>query len=519
MEETSPPPVTEQQETEAPEGFQTTEPGPGAKKAGAPAQGSGAGPASASKLKVAALGEFRLVQKLGAGGMGIVYKAQQTSLDREVALKVLSKHLAENPDFVQRFQREARLMARLDHPNILRGFAVGEEKGFHYFAMEYVDGGSMEGWLKRLGKLNVGDALHVVITCARALQYAHEQGLIHRDIKPDNILLTRKGQVKVADLGLAKALTEDVSLTRTGTAAGTPVYMSPEQGRDVKHVDGRSDIYSLGCMLYCFLTGHPPFAGETYVELLEAKEKGQHPPARRFNDDVPSRLDLFIDKMILNNVKMRYQTCAEVIKDLESLELASDTLSFLKAESTEAETAGTGPKKGGPKSGASTPTKGPGRTAFGKTLAEARGETEGDFWFLTYKARDGRPLTRKMSTEQVLDLIKDENFDMKTLASRTREEGYRSLASWREFEAAVRGRLMKARADRKTVQFHKMYEKIEKEVVSRERWRWFGNVFRTGVGWIGLLIWLAILAALAVGAFFLIKFLINFLGKKFELTS
>src|SRR5258708_25966366 len=132
----------------------------------------------------------------------------------------------------------------------------------------------MEDWARKLGKLEVGDALHVIIACASALEHAYaDHKMIHRDIKPDNILLTNKGVVKVADMGLAKSTTDDMSLTQTGTGAGTPVYMAPEQFKDAKHVDNRSDIYSLGCMLYRFLTGETPFKGETYVELFSAKEK------------------------------------------------------------------------------------------------------------------------------------------------------------------------------------------------------------------------------------------------------
>src|SRR5207248_6262426 len=138
-------------------------------------------------------------------------------------------------------------------------------------------------------------ALHIVLACAHALQHAHELKLVHRDIKPDNVLLTRKGVVKLADLGLAKAQDEDLSLTKTGTGAGTPLYMAPEQARDVKHVDHRSDIYSVGCMLYYFLTGKLPFTGETLVEVIDAKQKGKFTPARRLNADIPPRLDLIID--------------------------------------------------------------------------------------------------------------------------------------------------------------------------------------------------------------------------------
>src|SRR5262249_32437964 len=162
--------------------------------------------------KTAVLGDFRLVKKLGVGGMGQVFKGRQISLDRDVAVKVLSKQLAGNPAFVQRFYREARIMARLDHPHIVRCYGVGEAFGWHYVAMEYLDGGSMQDQLKKLGKLSLGDALHVILACAHALQHAHELEMIHRDIKPDNILLTGKGVVKVADLGLAKALSEELNL-------------------------------------------------------------------------------------------------------------------------------------------------------------------------------------------------------------------------------------------------------------------------------------------------------------------
>src|SRR6516164_4367326 len=223
------------------------------------------------------LRDFRLIKKLGEGGMGKVYKAQQISLDRVVAVKVPFKHLVKDQSFVQRFYREARIMARLDHPHILRCYGVGEENGWHYLAMEFIDGASMQSWLEKVGKLSVGDALHVAIATGHALQHAHEQDMIHRDIKPDNILVTNKGVVKVADMGLAKALTDDLSLSRTGTGAGTPHYMAPEQARDAKHVDNRSDIYALGCMLYCFLAGKPPFAAETYMELILSKEKGKYP--------------------------------------------------------------------------------------------------------------------------------------------------------------------------------------------------------------------------------------------------
>src|SRR5262249_24648356 len=158
----------------------------------------------------------------------------------DVALKVLAKELAGRPGFVERFLREARLTARLDHPHIVRSLGTGASHGFHYLAVEYVGGGSVGGWLEKLGRFTIRDALHVALAVARALQYAHEQGLVHRDIKPDNLLLTTDGIVKVADFGLARG-EEDLNLTRTGVGIGTPLYAAPEQARDAKHADARSD--------------------------------------------------------------------------------------------------------------------------------------------------------------------------------------------------------------------------------------------------------------------------------------
>jgi serine/threonine-protein kinase len=291
-----------------------------------------ASPSRPPVRKVTQLGDFRLLKELGKGGMGTVYKARQVSRPRLVALKVLFGHLAARPAFVQRFQREARLLARLDHPHIMRCYEVGEDKSWHYLAVELLEGGSLGSWLKRQGRFSVGDAFHVVLACARGLQYAHGQSLVHRDIKPDNILLTPRGVVKVADLGLAKATDDDLSLTQTGTAAGTPLYMAPEQARNAKYVDGRCDIYALGCMLYALLTGQPPFQGKGVVALLQAKEKGLFPPARQLNPEVPERVDVILVKMLARNPEQRYQSCVELIEDLELQGLAHPRLSFLPTE-------------------------------------------------------------------------------------------------------------------------------------------------------------------------------------------
>jgi serine/threonine-protein kinase len=465
-----------------------------AKRPAAPAaQGKDAG-------KPSVLGDYRLLKRLGQGGMGTVYKAHQISLDREVALKVLSKDLAARPALVQRFQREARVMARLDHPNLLRCYEVKEERGFHYLAMEYVDGGSLETWLKKRGRFSVGDALHIALACARALQHAHEQGMVHRDIKPDNVLLTSKGVVKVADLGLAKAKDDDSSVTKTGVGAGTPVYMAPEQARDAKRVDERSDIFALGSMLYCLLTGEPPFKGESVVELIEAKEKGKFPPARRFNDEVPERLDLILDKMLAAKPEQRYKSCLEVLEDLAELGLDNERLSFLGPEG----------ETGEPPAPAAGPAglKGPAWAPAAPPEEEPSG-----YFYASFKNAQGKQVTRKLTEEEVLGAIKSGSFGADTQISRSLKGGYRALATYPEFEPSLRARMTKAAADRKGQKYRAMYEQIEQEEKRRQRMRWLHNLYLRAGGFIGFLLWLAILAGACVGAYFLIRWAFNAAGE------
>jgi serine/threonine protein kinase len=414
-------------------------------------------PGAAREQKTVILGDYRLLKKLGEGAMGIVYKARQLSLDRDVALKVLFKHVARNSRSVERFYREARIMARLEHPNIVRGYAVGEDQGWHYFAMELIHGGSLQRWLKHQGKFGVPDALHVILACARGLQYAHERDLIHRDIKPDNVLLTREGVVKLSDLGMAKMLDEEVSLTQTGFGVGTPAYMSLEQARNSKEADQRCDIYALGCLLYCLLTGQPPFTGATLVELVQAKEAGTFRAARRFNPDVPSRLDLIIHKMVAKLPQHRYQSCTEVIKDLEDLRLAAPALGFLlgpkdNKDSKDAKDMG--------QPGTLTPPETPGQPP-------SSGEVEvEDKWYVRWRNADGVLVQKKLTTAEVLELIQDKDFDLKAQASRRKRDGFRSLATYREFGSVLLPRLTRAGADQAQGQASKLrslYEQLEEK--------------------------------------------------------
>ncbi|HWY87101.1 MAG TPA: serine/threonine-protein kinase, partial [Gemmataceae bacterium] len=178
----------------------------------------GRGPNTEKELSV--LGDFELLNKLGEGAMGVVWKARQISFDRIVALKVLFPHVASNKKLVKRLEREGHVMFHLEHPNIISAYAVDEAEGQHYVAMEYVDGDTLQQWLYRLDRFSVADAVAITLACAHALEYAHKEGMVHRDIKPDNVLIARQGIVKVADLGMVKTVAEDMSLTQTGHAVG-----------------------------------------------------------------------------------------------------------------------------------------------------------------------------------------------------------------------------------------------------------------------------------------------------------
>ncbi len=212
---------------------------------------------------------YQILQKLGKGSMGIVYKAKQLSVDRVVAIKVLLDALAQNKEFIKRFEREAKIAAKLSHNNVVNAIDAGEVNGHYYFVMEYVEGPTIKDFLDQNRTFEETEALRIVLAIAEALKHANQRGLIHRDIKPENVILTRDGAVKLADLGLAR-LTDDEKwgLAEAGMAIGTPYYISPEQVRGQTNVDIRADIYSLGATLYHMVTGKVPYGGETPNEVM-----------------------------------------------------------------------------------------------------------------------------------------------------------------------------------------------------------------------------------------------------------
>jgi serine/threonine-protein kinase len=264
---------------------------------------------------------YKILTKIGQGAMGSIYKALQISMDRIVAIKVLSPKYAQNEKFRERFLREARAVARLNHPNIIQGIDVGESNGIHYFAMEYIDGPTVGELLKRGGALDEKRALHIVIQIARALQHAFNHGIIHRDIKPDNIMLTREGVAKLCDLGLAKlpAAEGDPSGTRPGASMGTPYYIAPEQARGEQNVDTRADIYSLGASFYHMVVGDVPFPGQSAADVISKHLTEPVTPPRARNPLVSPALDWTIVKMMQKTREDRYQTPSELLRDLEAV--------------------------------------------------------------------------------------------------------------------------------------------------------------------------------------------------------
>ena len=227
---------------------------------------------------------YEIIEKLGKGSMGLVFKARQTSVDRIVAVKVLLDSLAQNKEFIKRFQREAKIAAKLQHNNIVNAIDAGEVEGHHYFVMEYVEGATIKDELDKSKVFDEKVALKIVVAVAEAMKHAHERGLIHRDIKPENVILTKDGQVKLADLGLARLTADEKwAMSEAGMAIGTPYYISPEQVRGQVDVDIRGDIYSLGATLYHMVTGRGPLPGRDPAEVMRKhvdKNASQLDPAR-----------------------------------------------------------------------------------------------------------------------------------------------------------------------------------------------------------------------------------------------
>ena len=263
---------------------------------------------------------YVILSKLGAGAMATVFMARQLSLDRIVAIKVLSKRLSENAEYVAMFYKEGKAAAKLNHANIVQAFDVGEAGGYHYFVMEYVEGHTVFAELDAGKVFDEGEALGIILQVARALHHAHERGLIHRDVKPKNIMLTTDGKVKLADMGLARlAADTKAAESEAGRAYGTPYYISPEQIRGDKDVDFRADIYSLGATLYHMVTGKVPFEGDSPVAVMQKHLKVPLVPPDHLNTQLSTGVAEVVEVMMAKEARHRYASTANLLLDLEAV--------------------------------------------------------------------------------------------------------------------------------------------------------------------------------------------------------
>jgi serine/threonine-protein kinase len=270
-------------------------------------------------------GQYELIEEIGRGGMGVVFKARQRGLNRVVALKmILASHLA-TPEHVARFQREARAAAKVVHSNVVAVFDVGEVEGQQFFAMEHVAGPTLADQLKK-GLPTFDDAARLVAKLARAVAFVHSRDIIHRDLKPANVLIAEDGTPKIADFGLARALDDADGSTRTGMVLGTPAYMAPEQAAGMlRQIGPVSDVYSLGAILYECLSGRPPFRSEAALHtILQVLENEPEPP-HRLRKEIPRDLELICLKCLEKDPKKRYQSAAALADDLERY-LARETI-------------------------------------------------------------------------------------------------------------------------------------------------------------------------------------------------
>jgi serine/threonine protein kinase len=274
--------------------------------------------AQSPKPPGASVGGYTLIAEVGRGGMGSVYKA--TAPDGStVAVKLLASHLHDNPVLLKRFQQEARLAKRIIHPNLVKAIELGEHDGEHFFAMEFVEGESVGAKVKRERRFGEREAVRICIAVGEALAAAHEQGLIHRDVKPDNIMLTASGEVKLADMGLAKDTAgEDLNLTKTGRGLGTPHFMAPEQFKEAKSADSRCDVYSLGATLYMMVTGCLPFRANNPLDAFIKKSQNDYTPPEELVKGMSARLVRTIKHAMEADPKKRPQTMREFVSELKA---------------------------------------------------------------------------------------------------------------------------------------------------------------------------------------------------------
>ncbi|MEZ6242368.1 MAG: serine/threonine-protein kinase [Phycisphaerales bacterium] len=287
---------------------------------------------------------YKILGELGAGAMAKVYKAKQLSLNRDVAIKVLPKKYSQNAQFIERFYAEGRAAAQLNHPNIVQAFDVGSAGDTYFFVMEYVAGRTVHDDIQEHKRYSEREAVDIIIQVAEALEHAHAKGLIHRDVKPKNIMITREGVVKLADMGLARAVSDvEAAEAEKGKAFGTPYYISPEQIRGEINIGPPADVYSLGATLYHMVTGSVPYEGKNPSAVMHKHLKGELVPPDHVNPKLSAGIAEVVEMMMARNPKKRYQTATDLLVDLRAIKkgeqppiahkevLAADELASLAA--------------------------------------------------------------------------------------------------------------------------------------------------------------------------------------------
>src|SRR4051794_27478659 len=260
---------------------------------------------------------YELEELVGTGGMSSVFRAHDRLLDRKVALKILHEQYTQDDDYVERFRREARAVAALSHPNIVTVIDRGEHEGRQFIVFEYVAGENLKRLIERRGPAPVTTALELGMQIARGLSFAHQQGLVHRDVKPQNVLLNGDGQAKVTDFGIARSLDVQHGMTQTGTVLGTSDYIAPEQAQG-QRVDEHTDVYSLGVVLYELLTSEVPFPGENFVAVAMRHINEPPPPIRDKRPDVPPRVEAAIQRAMAKEPSDRFRTMADLCDELDA---------------------------------------------------------------------------------------------------------------------------------------------------------------------------------------------------------
>jgi serine/threonine protein kinase len=347
------------------------------------------------------LGNYDIVSKIAEGGMGTVYKGRNRSTGELVAIKVIAATTAKNPVLLQRFEREFLAARVLDHPNVVRALDYCGTGPHPFLVMEFVDGESIGQRIERKGALSEAESVRLIAQVCEGLQRAHKQGLVHRDVKPDNILITRDGTAKLTDMGLVKDVEGDMNLTKTGRGLGTPHFMAPEQFRNAKNVDVRGDIYSLGATLYAMVTGVIPFENASPLDCWMKKVRNEFPAPRELNPAISERVDWAIRRAMSAEPDRRPSSCREFLEDL------------------------TGQSRSGPRTGAHQ--------------AAAPVQNAADVWYLVYKDETGTTHTVKGSTESIRNAIRDNLLGDTSLilVNRTKTGQFQPLSSVPEFRDMV----------------------------------------------------------------------------------